>query len=140
MIEKLEEEVREKEVIDLRHFTDSFMVDVISKSSLGFDLDPFNDPENPIFVNLKRIFQFENSYKTFLAYIYPKIAALFDLTFFNGQSQRIIFTNMKRVINERLKKNIELNDLLQNLLDSSVMSNKSERKFKSFESKSISDI
>ena len=134
MIEQLDRKAKDYQAFDFKNYIECFSFDIISKSSFGLNVDPFNNPDNAILKTLKQISEFSDSYKTFVSFVYPKIASLFDLTFFNGESQKCIFANMKSVINERLTKNIEINDLLQQLIDSSVLSKKGEKKFKSFES------
>ena len=134
LIEKLESKAKNKELIDLRQYFDSFTFDVIAKTAFGLNLDVINNPDNEIFKSAKTFFQKKSSISMFLMFLFPKLSQYFNYLYYDEKSQMIISDSIKRVIKERIEGNIEIPDLLQLSINSSQLSKKDIKSSNSFES------
>ncbi|XP_054168239.1 cytochrome P450 3A12-like [Oppia nitens] len=132
LIDKLKPKAEDNEILDFRLIFDSFTFDVISKTTIGVDTDAINRPiGNQLFESVKSLIHIDMGFGIVLAFLFPKVQSLLNISFFNTKSQYLIVNTLKRVINERIANKVDVKDLLQMTIDASVLSNK-DNKNKSF--------
>ncbi|CAG2169277.1 unnamed protein product, partial [Oppiella nova] len=125
LMAKLDTKARDQQIIDFRQYSDQLAFDVISKAAFGVNADTINKPvDNPLFEAVKSLFQCDQGIVDSIAYLVPALRKFVKIPFFNMKSQMIINDSIKHVIRERIAKNMEVSDLLQNSIDASVLSTK----------------
>jgi len=122
MCAKLEPIASGVKVVDMRLYYDSFMFDVISTVTTGANAQAIQNPRNnPLFDAVKNIFQKDQEIRDWIVFFLPFMRRFMKITFFDEKDLTLIARSIRQVIDERMDKNIVVPDLLQNLIDTSVL-------------------
>ncbi len=101
------------EVIDIRHYYDALSMDVITRFSLGVNIDALKNSKNPIYKAIKTFFEIDLTIGRLILFLFPNLSYYLNASYFDIKSQRIVANSLKQVIDERLNKDIKVVDLLQ---------------------------
>jgi hypothetical protein len=136
LIQIFESKAMSGEVIDIRQHYDALAMDVITRCSLGVNIDALKNSKNPIYKAIKNFFETDLTIGRLILFLFPKLSYYLNASYFDIKSQKIVANSVKQVIDERLDKDIKVVDLLQLSLEASELLNKSESSQKSFKSNS----
>lgn len=108
-----------RELLDVREITGNFSTNIISSVAFGYDIDSFNEPNNPFRVFARDAF--EPNLRTLLLtygfFIFPKFMQFLRLKLMNKANENFIRWMVKENLEYREKNNIVRKDLFQLLIE-----------------------
>ncbi|XP_023239202.1 cytochrome P450 3A5-like isoform X1 [Centruroides sculpturatus] len=118
LIDNLKEAAMENREIDITQYASTFTMDAIARCAFGIKIDSRKDPSNP-FVTAGRESVSPVPWRFIVANLFPKLAKLIRLSFFNPETTLFFKNVIEEVVSKRkdLKQEEKPKDFLQFLLE-----------------------
>jgi len=128
LLNNIEKYAISEKPFDVRPYLESFILDTTLRAFFGTEIDSANDSKNPLVVNSREIFMKDVSLEQLTALTVPTLEKILDLRAVNRNATNFMTKLIQTIIYERKLNNNKKNDLLQILLDSTYVNEKTSSK------------
>ncbi|KAJ8913631.1 hypothetical protein NQ315_007348 [Exocentrus adspersus] len=115
----IEEDVADKQVIDIKDVLGRFSTDVIGSCAFGLDCNSFKEPNSPFRVYGKKVFQpsILDTAKAFFALTFPDLARTLGMRQIKPDISNFFTKVVEDTISYRERNNVTRNDFLQLMIE-----------------------
>jgi hypothetical protein len=86
LIQIFESKAMSGEIIDIRHYYDALTMDVITRCSLGVNIDALKNSKNPIYKAIKTFFETDITIGRLILFFFPKLSYYLNASYFDIKS------------------------------------------------------